>query len=479
MKISTAPKKMTKAAKAAAKVTQASQAVKAAKKLAKERAKKRAEELAKAAEAVYREVVAASKLLDDAFNALKRRRNAGEAVDAADIDILEDAFNAAKVVYGSAIAAKKFAMDDTRAVDRYKYIADNFAVVADAVADAVADTATTDTDANSKFVALHVVAVAIQAVRVAVNVSEVTLHAARLAVRYATEALHNHICSPFAIGIASTPKPGLSWSNQDSALCSFWTVDDEQGSSIRLSCVTDGHGDIGHKASQLVLDNIMRLFWESVRKFYDSSNTHVLTWDMKVVVADLVEGLHQIFVSDSENFQMSGCTLAVAIIVHSGSVTRCTTATVGDSWIKVVKEEDGSLMHESHPLLHTPSAEEERKRIEATVRGYVSSTCSRRIPRLNGMLALSRALGDIFFRECGLSSKPEIQEFDLSGSTVKYIVLCTDGMDAVVISDILKKTKKEDVSDIAERLVTEATNGFNKGLAQVDDATAVVIRLPL
>lgn len=85
---------------------------------------------------------------------------------------------------------------------------------------------------------------------------------------------------------------------------------------------------------------------------------------------------------------------------------------------------------------HHPDRDDERIRIEAAG-GYVEWGG---VPRVNGQLAISRALGDISFKSYGVISAPEVMDWQSLAANDSYLVAASDGL--------FEKLGMQDVCDI-------------------------------
>ncbi|KAK9086974.1 hypothetical protein Syun_029368 [Stephania yunnanensis] len=132
---------------------------------------------------------------------------------------------------------------------------------------------------------------------------------------------------------------------------------------------------------------------------------------------------------------------------------------------------------------HHPDRYDERLRVEAAG-GYVVDWSG--IPRVNGELAVSRAIGDVSFKSYGVTSTPEVTDWQPLTTNDSYLVVASDG--------IIEKQTTQDVCDLlwnvhihgnenlepfsacmdslAECVVTSA---FEKG--SMDNMAAVVVPL--
>ncbi|CAK7346523.1 unnamed protein product [Dovyalis caffra] len=74
---------------------------------------------------------------------------------------------------------------------------------------------------------------------------------------------------------------------------------------------------------------------------------------------------------------------------------------------------------------HHPDRDDERFRVE-NAGGYVLEWGG--VPRVNGQLAVSRAIGDLRFKSYGVISAPEVTDWQLLTKNDSYLVVASDGM---------------------------------------------------
>ncbi|XP_031482576.1 uncharacterized protein LOC116252432 isoform X3 [Nymphaea colorata] len=129
---------------------------------------------------------------------------------------------------------------------------------------------------------------------------------------------------------------------------------------------------------------------------------------------------------------------------------------------------------------HHPDRNDERSRVEAAG-GYVVEWGG--VPRVNGELAVSRAIGDVSFKSYGVIPVPEVTEWQTLSDNDTYIVAATDG--------VFEKLSAQDICDIiwaSQKGIKEIPNGNAQSLADpivnrafemgsMDNMAAVVVPL--
>eukprot|EP01006_Ploeotia_vitrea_P047632 TRINITY_DN67145_c1_g1_i1.p1 TRINITY_DN67145_c1_g1~~TRINITY_DN67145_c1_g1_i1.p1 ORF type:complete len:284 (+),score=14.88 TRINITY_DN67145_c1_g1_i1:170-1021(+) len=140
----------------------------------------------------------------------------------------------------------------------------------------------------------------------------------------------------------------------------------------------------------------------------------------------------------------SGCTAVTALIIGN----RLLVGNLGDSRGVMCKGKEAVQLSEDHK----PTREDETARIKAAG-GHVLFN------RVNGVLGVSRALGDFEFKEEGksghdlvISNKPDITEFTLDDET-SFMILACDGLwDVVTNAEAVECVQKvlEDAGNRSE-----------------------------
>ena len=184
---------------------------------------------------------------------------------------------------------------------------------------------------------------------------------------------------------------------------------------------------------------------------------------------DLVKALKQAFHDcETEFIQIAGReglrdgTTAVVALVQDDALT---IAHVGDSR-GVLCRKNGQALALTQD--HKPELPEEKRRIEA-LGGFVSYLgCWRAM----GILAMSRALGDLFLKPY-VSAEPDVSAMALEASD-EFLILASDGVFDVFDNDqVVRIVRSADSPQEAAHLLT--SSAFHAG--SLDNVTAVVVTL--
>ncbi|XP_034647314.1 protein phosphatase 1F isoform X1 [Trachemys scripta elegans] len=206
---------------------------------------------------------------------------------------------------------------------------------------------------------------------------------------------------------------------------------------------------------------------------YAATHLHINVALHKEILKNPTEALKGSFQQTDEMFLFkaererlrSGTTGVSALIVGN----RLHIAWVGDSQVMLVQQGKAVTLMEPHK----PEREDERMRIEALGGCVTYMDCW----RVNGTLAVSRAIGDIYQKPY-ISGNADGNSFELTGSE-DYLLLACDGFfDAIRPYDVVDlvldhlKQNKGDGLKAAERLVSAAKENGSS-----DNITVLVVFL--
>ena len=249
------------------------------------------------------------------------------------------------------------------------------------------------------------------------------------------------------------------------------TIDIGDNTPGSLVAVFDGHG--GNLVAVEVAKRIKPKL-EGMLSGVDSRDPHAIGVAIQATFLSLEEDLKKLPTIVSGDDQ-SGCTAIVAIITD----THFIVANAGDARA-ILMQGDNSVKAMSFD--HKPTNPEETARIEAAG-GCVS------MRRINGDLAVSRALGDFSFKQNAsvpakdqmVSAFPDIEIAERDGKE-QFLLLCCDGIWDVMSNDdagafvkeaIEGKYRGELISKVCERLLDKCLEKGSK-----DNMSAVVVLNP-
>lgn len=183
---------------------------------------------------------------------------------------------------------------------------------------------------------------------------------------------------------------------------------------LNLYAVCDGHG--GPKTSKYACIQISELFEkEKCNYTYDTASDYVLE-----IVRNSVEKIGNMKLKD-------GSTLCLAFVCtnETNNQRKIVTAHLGDSRALIVRS-NGTQRELTKD--HKPSIRSEFERVHNEF-GLISKK-----NRLDGVLAVTRSIGDYDVK--GVGREPEMNEFEFDEND-KFLVICCDGVFDVLTNDDL------------------------------------------
>ncbi|KAH7831960.1 putative protein phosphatase 2C-related protein [Monocercomonoides exilis] len=220
--------------------------------------------------------------------------------------------------------------------------------------------------------------------------------------------------------------------------------------------VFDGHG--GTSAVEFVRDNIYRTFMEVIVANPSAPIATVMAETFKMTDKKM-EGAH---------IEFDGCTAAVVFIrreiLEGKEVTKIYSANCGDARTVLVRNGTGKRLS----FDHKPNLPEEVERIQAAG-GFVA------MGRVNGVLAVSRALGDIAMKKY-VTSDPYVSETIVDYEKDTHIIVACDGVWDVVNDDeaakIITEKKGAGCEKAAEALKQRALDA-----GSMDNVSVMVVQI--
>ncbi|XP_074353395.1 putative protein phosphatase 2C 51 isoform X1 [Apium graveolens] len=179
-----------------------------------------------------------------------------------------------------------------------------------------------------------------------------------------------------------------------------------------------------------------------------------------------------------KNKYVSGSTATVVLLLDGDILV----ANVGDSKALLCSYENHPVTKLSAKELtrdHHPSRDDEKARIEAAG-GFVRVWG---VPRVNGILAVSRSIGDIYLKRYGVNAIPEVTDWKSLKSMDMYLVVASDGIfESMTSQDVCELLEETEASEnmslnllwslLAGRVVNSA---LRKG--SMDNLSAIVVPL--
>ncbi|XP_042018406.1 probable protein phosphatase 2C 51 [Salvia splendens] len=257
--------------------------------------------------------------------------------------------------------------------------------------------------------------------------------------------------------------------------------------SIGVAAIFDGHG--GREASEMasamlssyLLINVAFMASKRVLPTNDEHNQTQCSLRRTQAVIDhdslrsvLEEALLRTIQDIDSEFSkqaldkgyVSGSTAIVALLFEG----QLLVANIGDSKALLCsKHGDSSKQVYVEELTrdHHPDREDEKARIEAAG-GFITRYG---VPRVNGILALSRAIGDVYFKRFGVTAEAEVTSWKAFTSENSYLVVASDGVfETLTPKDVCRLLHSKGSSSLPERIIRHA---FETG--SMDNLSAIVI----
>ncbi|KAA8550823.1 hypothetical protein F0562_002507 [Nyssa sinensis] len=274
---------------------------------------------------------------------------------------------------------------------------------------------------------------------------------------------------------------------------------------VSVAAVFDGHG--GEEASEMASKHLLDYFslhfvFNTYKQAlsYKEERNHDLVFqghDGDEVERDILnlgssKGVLPLNEDEPEAFNnkyVSGSTATVVLWVDG----QILVANVGDSKALLCSEriqsplEAGTSMAKLHAEEltrdHHPDRDDERARIEAAG-GFVRM---RGVPRVNGILALSRSIGDVYLKRYGVIAVPEVLGWRPLTANDSYLVIASDGIfETLTLGDVCdllwdaniqeNEISQNSSSCLSSSLASNIVNtAFKKGSS--DNLSAIVVPL--
>ena len=263
---------------------------------------------------------------------------------------------------------------------------------------------------------------------------------------------------------------------------------------FNLYGVLDGHGENGHKVAIFTRDFIIDKLTSFFNKHKVDSLFEIYPLLKKnnfSIIKDIYQEIDNELLNQNFNSNFSGTTCI--IVFQIGDKLICSN--VGDSraiLIYTSKIEDIDLLSTKIYELsydQKPELPKEKKRIYS-MGGIVDQMLDNKGKR-NGPfrvwdgnnnypgLAMSRSIGDLKGKKCGLISEPEIIEYNLDQRS-KYMVICSDGVWEFLNNEDIMKIGieyylKNNIDEYLDKIIKVSEFWWEKEDTMRDDITAVIV----
>ena len=287
---------------------------------------------------------------------------------------------------------------------------------------------------------------------------------------------------------------GIEKTNQDTPL-TYISVANVEG--FNIFGVLDGHGSHGHFVSQFCRDyfmNKMKEYTESLMIITQQISAEDIYINLK---SDNFSYINELFLNadnelSAQNYfdcRMSGTTCNLVFQFN----THLICFNVGDSRSILIEDSGDGTNKIIRPLSidHKPDLPEELNRIcssggvvDKVQDLYGNKLGPNRVFKAGCVypgLAMSRSLGDLQAKECGVISKPQITEYEINENT-KYFVICSDGIWEFLWNEQVRDIgnafyNNNDVAGFCTELVNVAVSVWGDKDLNRDDITVVAVFL--
>jgi len=273
-------------------------------------------------------------------------------------------------------------------------------------------------------------------------------------------------------GVEPVPGGSVAKINQDRGLAIYpWNSDSKSG----LFGVYDGHGRVGEKVSEFVLQNLPQAML---------GNAELLGKDPGQALSEAYLKVDDDLAAEPNVDATVSGTTAVTCLIKENHLW---IANSGDSRAIVVRKTPGASGMKAIDLTidHKPDSPGEMKRI-LQMGGHVTPAGANGSPsrvwhNLRG-LAMARSIGDHAAATVGVIAEPEITEYDLVEDDY-CIVIASDGvwelLGSQTVADIIASVKSGDVQDMCDTIVDQSSYMWKVEEGDYrDDITVVILMLP-
>jgi len=204
---------------------------------------------------------------------------------------------------------------------------------------------------------------------------------------------------------------------------------------LSFFAVFDGHG--GHQVSRYCKQNLHRILFQRLQGSFPEEEELKSAWIETYATIDEDIRTH---LADDPDAECAGSTSTTVLITPEHEGWLLSVANAGDSKAMLYSREPYPQA-DCITVTHRPSLPEEAERVKAAG-GFVAGEKSK---RLNGRLAVTRALGDHFIKKTtkGLVSTPSISTHHVKAPSI--LVIASDGLWDFAEEDAKRYLLTEDV----------------------------------
>lgn len=237
--------------------------------------------------------------------------------------------------------------------------------------------------------------------------------------------------------------------------------------------VFDGHGEFGHNISSLARKIFPRIFFEDI-----GVKTNYLQ-----ILQETFRKVHDLIIEKSKlaniDCSCSGCT-ATIILISDGKLY---AAHLGDSKALLIIDYESKLRAVPLTTDHKLSSPIEKTRVinsGGLVKKVVEDNCERvYVPdrTLKG-LSVTRALGDCFYQDRGVTFEPECSEKKIE-KWDRFVVVGSDGVWDVISNGEIAEVLMENLENPCNFIANKAWGKWIENGYYVDDITLLIIPIKI
>lgn len=223
-------------------------------------------------------------------------------------------------------------------------------------------------------------------------------------------------------------------------------------------CVFDGHGVDGHWPAQRITETVPHFLQEEpCAEWLKSGDADkALTHAFKEAEAEL----EAFAVEMGKDLDLCGSTATVALIPKSRDAVW--VATVGDS--RAILLDQRRVLHETSD--HKATRKDEAERIKSAGGRVINTEYddgtedSRITPKdlVSPQIAISRSMGDLIFKDSGVTAEPEIVHWSSFSNHETYLVICSDGVWEFLSSEDVQNFLRDSLANTSS--APEVANGL-------------------
>jgi serine/threonine protein phosphatase PrpC len=269
---------------------------------------------------------------------------------------------------------------------------------------------------------------------------------------------------PFEVGVATDPNLAQMSNRSSPQMEDATCVSLDHTPGHHFFAVFDGHG--GKDVAQYCSGRAQHVFFGVRTEHPDWTALQVWTQTYAALDKEIQENL----AIEDADCEGSTCTTFHFHVLGNGKF-HISIANAGDSKAVLIDERDFRVLSETH----RPTNELEEKRVKSEG-GRITGE---RNKRLNGRLAVTRALGDHLMKKTtkGLTSTPFVQDIvTVDDSAMSVVVMASDGLWDVVPDSLVMHAVRSAATESAQA-IAEKLKGLALQHRSMDNIAVVAVKI--